>query len=109
MSDPCTPFEAAMLLLGRRWTGAVVRAMLCGAGRFAEIRAAVPGITDTVLSTRLRELCAQGLATRQVADGPPVQVTYTLTAAGRELRPILAAIETYGRKHEVLLRSQRPV
>lgn len=103
MTDPCEPFEAAMRLLGRRWAGQVVRAMLGGARRFGEIRAAVPGITDPVLTTRLRELCAAGLATRAVTDGPPVLVEYVLTPAGRDLRPVLRAVERYGAKHHGLL------
>ena len=103
MADPCEPFEAAMRLLGRRWAGGVVRAMLGGGRRFGEIRAAVPGITDAVLTTRLRELCAAGLATREVTDGPPVRVEYRLTAAGRDLRSVLNAVERYGTKHHELL------
>lgn len=103
MADPCEPFEAAMRLLGRRWTGGVVRAMLGGARRFGEIRAAVPGITDPVLTTRLRELCVVGLATREVTDGPPVRVEYLLTPAGRDLRPVLNAVERYGTRHHELL------
>ena len=104
MAEPCQPFEAAMSLLGRRWAGAVVRAMLGGASRFGEIRSELPGITDAVLTTRLRELCSLGLATREVSPASPVQVHYRLTAAGRDLRPVLEAIEEYGAKHEPLLR-----
>lgn len=96
-----------MRLLSRRWAGAVVRAMLNGASRFSEIRASLPGITDAVLSTRLRELCTLGLATREVTSTSPVQVRYELTRAGRDLRPLLTAIEKYGAKHERLLRQQR--
>ena len=92
-----------MRLLGRRWAGGVVRAMLGGASRFAEIRAELNGVTDAVLSTRLRELCAAGLAVREVSEGSPVQVRYRLTPAGRDLRPVLAAIERYGVKHRDLL------
>lgn len=92
-----------MRLLGRRWAGGVVRTMLGGATRFAEIRAGLPGITDTVLSTRLRELCASGLAGREVSADPPVQVRYRLTAAGLDLRPVLDAIEAYGVEHRDLL------
>ena len=103
MTDPCEPFEAAMRLVGRRWTGGVVRAMLGGARRFGEIRAAVPGVTDAVLATRLRELCAAGLATRKVDEGQPVRVDYRLTPAGRDLRPVLNAVERYGTRHHDLL------
>jgi DNA-binding HxlR family transcriptional regulator len=106
MTDPCAPFETAIRLLGRRWAGAVVRAMLGGARRFGEIRADVPGITDAVLTTRLRELCALGLATREVTDGPPVLVEYLLTPAGRDLRPVLNAVERYGVKHQQLLEAR---
>ena len=103
MTDPCEPFEAAMRLVGGRWTGGVVRAMLGGASRFGEIRAAVPGVTDAVLATRLRELCAAGLATRKVDEGQPVRVEYRLTPAGRDLRPVLNAVERYGARHHDLL------
>ena len=103
MTDPCEPFEPAMRMLGRRWTGGVVRAMLGGAKRFGEIRTEVPGITDAVLTTRLRELCAAGLAIREVSDGPPVLVEYRLTPAGRDLRSVLNAVERYGLKHQGLL------
>ena len=102
-TDPGDPFDAAMRLLGRRWAGAAVRAMLGGASRFGEIRARLPGVTDAVLSARLRELCASGLAVREVSTDPPVQVHYRLTPAGRDLRPVLAAIERYGVKHADLL------
>lgn len=103
--EPCEPFESAMRLLGRRWAGAVVRVMLDDASRFGEIRAALPGITDAVLTTRLRELCAAGLATREVTTTSPVQVHYRLSAAGRDLRPVLCAIEKYGAAHQELLQS----
>lgn len=92
-----------MRLLGRRWAGGVVRAMLGGATRFAEVRAALPGITDAVLSTRLRELCAAGIAVREVSDDRPVQVRYRLTPAGEDLRPVLEAVERYGAAHRDLL------
>lgn len=61
------------------------------------------GSTDEVLTTRLRELCAAGLATRGVDEGPPVRVEYLLTPAGRDLRPVLNAVERYGAKHHDLL------
>ncbi|MPZ61343.1 MAG: hypothetical protein GEU93_08605 [Propionibacteriales bacterium] len=51
----------------------------------------------------MRELCALGLATREVSQGSPVRVDYRLTAAGRDLKPVLAAIERYGVKHQALL------
>ncbi len=99
----CEPFDLAMRLLDRRWAAAAVRAMLDGAERFGEIRARLPGVTDAVLATRLRELCAWGLAEREhdVDDGRGVR--YRLTDAGCELAPVLDAVEAYGTAHGDLL------
>ncbi len=99
----CQPIEAAASVLGRAWAGAVLQAMLDGASRFSEIRRAVPGVTDTVLSTRLRELCARGFAVRTVEPGPPVQVSYGLTDLGRDTAPVLAALAEFGAKHHAAL------
>lgn len=95
----CSVVEPVMAVLGRAWAGAVLEAMLAGNERFTEISRAVGGATDGVLSTRLKELCARGLAERIVAPGPPVAITYRLTAAGRDVAPVLEAIRVFGRQH----------
>ena len=71
--------------------------MLDGAERFTEVRAAVPGISDAVLTARLRELCDHGLVERHVSPGPPVAVRYLLTDAGRGTRPVLEALRDFAR------------
>ena len=96
-----------MLLLSRRWAGGVVRALLDGAERFGEVRDRLPGITDAVLTSRLRELCAWGLARR--VEGADGVVRYRLTAAGRDLAPVIESVEKYGRRHRTLLRRLREV
>ncbi len=99
----CSLIESVMGVLGRAWAGAVVEAMLDGRERFTDISRAVPGVTDGVLSARLKELCARGLAERTVAPGPPVSVTYRLTDAGRDLAPVLRAVRDYGGAHPEVL------
>ena len=99
----CSEIERAMSLLGRAWAGAVIEAMLNGAERFSDIARAVPGVTDGVLTTRLRELCRHSLAERVVDPGPPTGVRYRLTDAGRDVAPVLDAARAFARRHADLL------
>lgn len=79
----------AFSVLGKRWNGMIVSALGGGASGFADLRRAVPGISDAVLSDRLAELADTGLVVRSVAAGPPVAVSYALTDSGERLLPIL--------------------
>jgi DNA-binding HxlR family transcriptional regulator len=99
----CSVIEDVMGILGRAWAGAVVQAILEGNDRFNDIARAIPGVTDGMLSARLRELCARGLLERAVEPGPPVSVTYRLTAAGRDVAPVLEAVRAYGQAHPEIL------
>lgn len=101
----CTVVEDVMGVLGRAWAGAVIEALLAGHSRFRELSRAIPGVTDGVLSTRLKELCARGLAERVVEPGPPTVVEYRLTAAGRDVAPVLAAVREFGAAHPDVIRS----
>lgn len=88
----CARFHAAIELLGARWSGAVLRALFTGSHRFADIRAAIPGVSDVMLTRRLRELEDAGLIQRQVIPASPVHVEYHLTQMGREAEPALDAV-----------------
>lgn len=99
----CTVVEEVMGVLGRAWAGAVIEAMLVGHERFSDISRSVGGVTDGVLSARLKELCARGLAERDVDPGPPTTVTYRLTDAGRDVAPVLRAVRRYGQAHPEVL------
>jgi DNA-binding HxlR family transcriptional regulator len=88
----CAKFHAAVELIGRRWSGAVIQLLLRGPARFAELRDAIPDITDRMLSARLRELEEEGIILRTVIPETPVRVEYSLTAKGRALEPALASI-----------------
>jgi DNA-binding HxlR family transcriptional regulator len=94
----CPHFHAAVELIGARWSGAILRALMLGHTRFAEIRAAVPGLSDTMLSQRLRELEAAGVVHRQVAPSTPVRIEYSLTPAGAELGPVLDGIVAWAHR-----------
>jgi DNA-binding HxlR family transcriptional regulator len=84
--------ERVFRLLGKRWTGLIVAALMGGPVHFAEFRGAVPGISERILSDRLTELVSAGLVLRQVDPGPPLRVSYHLTEVGARLRPALAEL-----------------
>ncbi|MEO6836477.1 MAG: helix-turn-helix domain-containing protein [Candidatus Tumulicola sp.] len=90
--DLCPRFHQAIELIGRRWTGAVIRVLLPAPRRFNQLLAAIPGISDRLLTERLRELEAAEIIRREVQPGSPVRVLYELTARGHDLRAPLDAI-----------------
>src|SRR5919205_4586836 len=86
----CPLYHEAVELVGRRWTGAILRVLMDGPLRFSEIAQAVPELSDRLLSERMKELEARGIVERKVIAGPPVRVEYELTEMGKELAPTLA-------------------
>jgi DNA-binding HxlR family transcriptional regulator len=94
----CPHFHAAIELIGKRWTGAIVCALNERSMRYAELGKAIPGLSDRLLSQRLRELEDEGLVERQVEAGSPVRVTYSLTDAGRELDPALRELKSWAKR-----------
>jgi DNA-binding HxlR family transcriptional regulator len=91
----CPSYHAAVELVGRRWTGAVIRSLLAGRHRFTEMRADVPGISDRLLSERLRELEAEGIVERRIVPGRPVRNEYYLTSKGESLGDVVRAISSW--------------
>jgi DNA-binding HxlR family transcriptional regulator len=94
----CPRYLHAVELVGRRWTGAILRALLSGPARFHEIRDAIPDISDRMLSERLRELEAEGVVSRSVIPETPVRVEYALTEKGRALETAIVAIARWAER-----------
>jgi DNA-binding HxlR family transcriptional regulator len=94
----CVRFHTAIELIGAKWSGAVLQALFTGAHRFTDIRAAIPGVSDMMLTRRLRELEDAGLVERRVMPTSPVHVEYQLTQMGREAGPVLDAIIAWSHK-----------
>jgi DNA-binding HxlR family transcriptional regulator len=91
-SNFCPGFHKAVELIGRRWSGSIVREMLAGASRFTDLHDAIPDISDRMLCARLRELEAEGVVVRRVHGETPVRVEYQLTDKGRALERVFASI-----------------
>jgi DNA-binding HxlR family transcriptional regulator len=96
--DGRCPAAAALEVLGRKWTGEILWALLDGPRRFTEILARVPGLTDRVLSARLKELQRIGILTRRQYEEIPPRVEYALTSRGRDLAPVLEAMARWSRR-----------
>jgi len=94
----CPHFHAAIELIGKRWTGAILCSLTDGPLRFGELARAVPGLSDRLLSQRLRELENEGLVERKVEPGTPVRVTYSLTPKGAGLRPAIHELQQWANR-----------
>ncbi len=94
----CPDFHAAVELIGRRWTGAILWALRDQPLYFADISAAIPGISDRLLSTRLRELETEGLVEREVHAGAPARVSYGLSQKGEAIQPALRQLGDWARE-----------
>ena len=88
----CPIYHRAIELIGSRWTGAIVRAVLSGRSRFSDIAEAIPGLSGRMLSDRLKTLEAEGIVVRTVYPEIPVRVEYRLTEKGQALAGVVAAV-----------------
>jgi DNA-binding HxlR family transcriptional regulator len=91
----CPLYHEAVELIGRRWTGAILRVLMDGPLRFSQIGQAVPELSDRLLSERMKELESRGIVERNVISGPPLRVEYALSPMGKELEPALAELQRW--------------
>ncbi len=91
----CPRYQRAVEIVGRRWSGAILRAMLTGASRFGEIQDAIPDLSNRMLSERLREFEAEGIVERVVVPERPVRVDYRLTEKGRSLNAVVESLSRW--------------
>jgi DNA-binding HxlR family transcriptional regulator len=96
--DECRRFQSSVELVGKRWSSAILMAVAQGATRFSEIAAAVPGLSDRLLSQRAKELETSGLLEREVIPSTPVQVRYHLTTRGQDLMDSLQPLVGWGQR-----------
>ena len=84
-------------ILGKRWNGLILGSLQSGPVSFSTLSRGVVGISDSVLSERLTTLTKLGLVIRTVSSGPPVSVTYELSASGQALMPALASLTEWAK------------
>jgi DNA-binding HxlR family transcriptional regulator len=98
-ADDCKDMQNILDIIGRRWTGAVLLACTRGARRFSEYRQLVTGISDRLLSQRLKELESLELVEREVIPTTPVQILYRPSRRGEELVAALQPLLAWGSRH----------
>ncbi len=93
---PACPVETTLRLIGNKWEVLVLRDLMPGTKRFGELKQSIGGISQKVLTSKLREMEADGLVERHVFAEVPPRVEYSLTPLGRTLKPVLDAMEQCG-------------
>ena len=96
--DQYCPIARTVDVLGDRWSILILRELLLGDKRFVDLREWLPGISPTLLTKRLQELTANGLVATIELPPPAARTVYTVTARGREVRPIIRAMTHFGMK-----------
>jgi len=93
------PVQGAINVLSGKWKVLVVWHLGFAPRRFAELRDCLPGVSEKVLTTQLRELESDGVIRRRAKTIVPPQVTYSLSAAGQELIPMMVGLCHWGTRH----------
>ena len=94
--DQFCALARALDVVGDRWTMLIIRELFARDSRYSDLRDALPGIATNLLAERLRQLQEAGVIEAYDAP-PPVRATvYRLTSRGRELRPAIRALVSWG-------------
>ena len=97
---PKCPIETTLKMLGCKWKVLIIRELLDGTKRFGELKKSVVGITQKVLTSKLREMEELGLLERTIYPQIPPKVEYTLTDIGYSLRPVLDSLKDWGKDYK---------
>ena len=92
-----------MDVLRAKWNVEILTAILCGQTRFKDMLASVKGISEKVLSDRLKQLADDRLIEKQECYGYPPRVEYRLTEHGKQLYGIVYQMTEWGVEHRRLM------
>lgn len=88
----CNDFHSTIEFLGKRWMGIIIYSLFKGPKRYHEIMDNIPGISDRLLTERLRDLEKEGLIVKRVLSAPKRKVEYELTQSGKKLEDVFITI-----------------
>jgi DNA-binding HxlR family transcriptional regulator len=99
IANVCDNFHDTIEFIGKRWMGVIIYTLLKGPKRYHEILSEIPGISDRLLTERLRDLENEGLVIKKTLEPPSRKVQYELTPIGKELESVIAAIIKWTKEH----------
>ena len=97
-STMCPKYESAIELLGKKWTGLIIRVLLGGPKRFKELKEQIPEMSDKMLTDRMKELESLGILKRTVYPEMPVRIEYELTDRGADQEQVILSIQNWGER-----------
>ncbi len=102
---PCA-VATTLMLIGNKWKIFIIQQLMDRPFRFSELRRAIPGISEKVLTDNLRAMEKDGIITRTVFPEVPPRTEYALSELGDTMRPIIESIATWGTGYQQLVREQ---
>ena len=99
---PACPVATTVQLIGSKWKLLIIRNLLQRPWRFNELRRDLEGISQKVLTDSLRSMEEDGIITRTVYPEVPPRVEYALSDLGESMRPIMNAMEEWGKNYLLL-------
>ena len=101
--EPCqgglTQFHRALRVLAGKWKGEILWQLVQRKHRFGELRQSIPGVTQHMLTTQLRDLEAEGLVKRTIYPEVPPRVEYEITPSAKALRPVFDELFRWSQEH----------
>ena len=102
---PC-PVATTLMLIGNKWKIFIMQQLMDRPFRFSELRRAIPGISEKVLTDNLRAMEKDGLITRTVFPEVPPRTEYALSELGNTMRPIIESMATWGTGYQQIVRER---
>jgi DNA-binding HxlR family transcriptional regulator len=102
--EPCpsaglSQFHRALRVLAGKWKGEILWQLVQRKHRFGELRQSIPGVTQHMLTTQLRDLEADGLVKRTVFPEVPPRVEYEITPSAKALKPVFDELFRWSQEH----------
>lgn len=102
---PC-PVATTLMLIGNKWKIFIIQQLMDRPFRFSELRRAIPGISEKVLTDNLRAMEKDSIITRTVFPEVPPRTEYALSELGNTMRPIIESMATWGTGYQQLVRER---